>query len=108
MNPQRVIATAQMGALLVAVAGDLIGQGSERTLPRPRLVVGIIVFYGLLHLAAGLGAGIARFAAAVAGVTFLVTLVGTGAKGTGAAGGNLIAFIQRTTQLLTGAQGQTT
>lgn len=105
VRPERLITTAETGALFVATAGDLIAQGPERTLPRPRVIVGILVFYGLLGLAAGLGEGIARFAGATAVVTFLVTLVGTGAKGTGAAGKGLIAFIQKTTELVTGPQG---
>lgn len=102
MKPARVIVTAESGALLVATAGELIGQGPERTLPRPRTIVGILIFYGLLGLVAGLGDGPARFAASSGVVAFLVTLVGTGVKGTGVGGNNLVQFIRKTSALITG------
>ena len=105
MNAERVIVTSESGALLVATVGDLIAQGRDRTLPKPRVIVGILIFYGMLGLVAGLGAGVARFAAASGVVAFLVTLVGTGVKGTGAGGHALIDFFNRSAALVTGGAG---
>lgn len=101
MNAERVIVTAESGALLVNVWGDLARQ-SDRRLPRPRVVVGTFVFYGLLGLASGLGRGVARFAAAAAVATFLTVLVGNGARNSGQGGRTLIGLLNSTTRLITG------
>lgn len=104
MVPERVILASESGALLVNVWGDLAGQPQPQ-LPRPRAIVGTLIFYGLLGLLAQLGEGIARFAAASGLVLLLVLLVGNGAKGSGAGGRSLVGFFVKTTRLITGQGG---
>lgn len=104
MVPERVILATESGALLVNVWGDLAGQSSPR-MPRPRVIVGTVIFYGLLGLVAQLGDAAARFAAASGAVLFLVLLVGNGAKGSGAGGRSLISFFTAATRLITGQGG---
>jgi len=104
MVPERVILASESGALIVNVWADLATHPQPR-MPRPRAIVGTLIFYGLLGLLSQLGEGIARFAAAAGAVLFLVLLVGNGTKGSGAGGRSLIDLFTRTTRLLTGQGG---
>lgn len=101
MKPTRVIVATEMGSLAVAVFGDL-ASSSDPTLPKPRIVAGILVFYAILGLVASFGRGPAKVAAAAGALTFLVTLVGTGVKGSGQGGKNLLRLFKGATHLLTG------
>lgn len=89
-----MIAAESTVALAGAVIGDLLAQGSDRTLPRPRQIMAIFVFYGILSLVAGFGRGPARFAAAAGGVAALALLV------IGGAGNTIDGFLQRVTRLI--------
>ena len=104
MVPERVILATESGALLVNVWGDLAAQSSPR-MPRPRAIIGTVIFYGLLGLVAQLGDAAARFAAAVGVVLFLTVLVGNGTRGSGAGGRSLIGFFGSVTRLITGQGG---
>jgi hypothetical protein len=106
MVPERVILASESGALIVNVWGDLAAQPQPQ-LPRPRAIVGTLIFYGFLGLLAQLGEGIARFAAASGAVLFLVLLVGNGAKASGAGGRSLIGLLGSTTRLITGRTAAT-
>lgn len=94
MNASKAIAAESTVALAGAVIGDLIQQGPGRTLPRPKQIMAIFVFYGILSLVAGFGRGPARFAAAAGGVAALTLLV------IGGAGATLSDFLQRITKLI--------
>jgi hypothetical protein len=96
VNPQRVINVSETGALIAATAGDLLSQ-TDPTFPRPRVIVGILMLYGILSLVAGLGRGPARFAAASGFVAFLTSLV------VGPAGKHLIDLLHKVTILQEGA-----
>ena len=105
MKPSRLITACEMGALTVATAGELASQ-TDPTLPRPRMITGILVFYGFLGWLSAFGRGPARFAGASAAVVLLVTLVGTGVKGTGQGGNNLLRLFSASSNLLTGTPSQ--
>ena len=106
MVPERVILASEAGALLVNVWGDLSTQ-AEPKMPRPRAIVGTLIFYGLLGMLAQLGEGMARFAAASGAVLFLVLLVGNDTKASGAGGRSLVGFFTSATRLITGQGGST-
>lgn len=75
MNADRLLAAEATLAIVGVSAADLIGQGDQRTLPKPRRIMAAMLFYGALSFVADLGAGPARFAAAAGGVTALASLV---------------------------------
>lgn len=99
MNAEKVIAAESTIALAGAAAGDLIGQGTERTLPRPRQILSVFLFYGVLSVVAGFGQGPARVAAAAGGVLALTALV------LGAAGRNLEELFARAAVLASAPTG---
>lgn len=95
VNAEKAIGAETSVALLGVIAGDLIGQGSQRTLPKPRRIMATLLFYSLLSLATAFGAGAARFAAAAGGVVAIASLV------LGTTGRVLVDVIDRATGLLT-------
>lgn len=94
MNADRLISAEASLALVGVVGGDLVAQ-TDRTLPKPRRIMAVLGFYGLLSLIAGAGPGPARFAAAAGGLTALASLV------LGATGRQLVDIITRATSLAT-------
>lgn len=95
MNAEKAIGAEASVALVGVVAGDLIGQGDDRTLPKPRRILATLFFYSILSLMTAFGAGPARLAAAAGAVVALASLV------LGATGRVLIDVIDRATGLLT-------
>lgn len=95
MNAEKAIGAETSVALLGVVAGDLIGQGADRTLPKPRRILATLFFYSLLSLMTAFGAGPARLAAAAGAVVAMASLV------LGSTGRVLIDVIDRATGLLT-------
>jgi hypothetical protein len=98
VNAEKLIGAEASVALVGVIASDLIGTPQDqRTLPKPRRIMGVFVFYSILSLMTALGQGPARFAAAAGGVLAITSLV------LGATGRTIIDVIQRSTGLLTGA-----
>lgn len=75
MNSSRALASEQVVALTAGVARDLIDQGPGRGLPKPRFLMAVFAFYGLLGIVAGFGTQAARVAVAFGGVAALTTVV---------------------------------
>lgn len=94
VNAQRLLSAEATVALIGVVASDLIQQGADRKLPRPRRLLAVFFFYGLLSLIASFGSGPARVAAAAGGVTALAALV------LGTTGRTIISLIDRATSVL--------
>lgn len=76
MKADRIIAAEQLVTLTGYVASELIGQpDGGRSLPSPKIVVGVLAFYGGLAWVASLGRQAARVASAVGGLVMLVFLM---------------------------------
>jgi uncharacterized membrane protein YgcG len=76
MKAEKLLAAEQTVALAGVIVQDLTAQTrQERTLPRPRRIIAVLLFYGTLSLIASFGQGPARLAAAAGGVTALASLV---------------------------------
>lgn len=99
MNAEKAIGAETSVALFGVIAGDLIGQGSDRTLPKPRRILATLLFYSLLSLMTALGQGPARVAAAAGGLVAIASLV------LGVTGRVLVDVIDRATVLLTSGGG---
>jgi hypothetical protein len=89
MNAEKLIALESTVAVTGIVAGDLIGQGDQRTLPKPRQILAAYLLFGILAVVAQLGQGPARVAALLGGLITLTALVA------GALGKNLVNLINR-------------
>lgn len=75
MNASRALAAEQAIALTAGAARDLIAQGPGRGLPKPRFLVAVFAFYGLLGVVSAFGRQPARVAVAFGGVAALTTVV---------------------------------
>ena len=92
MKADKIIAAEQMLTLGVYVASDLIGQQPQggRGLPSPKIVVGVLAFFGLLSFVSSLGRQPARVSAAVGGVVTLLFLLQATAQNTITSVSNLL------------------
>ena len=83
MKADRLIAAEQIVTLGGYIASYLIGQpAGGRSLPSPKIIVGVLAFFGGLSWVASLGAQPARIASAVGAVvtlTFLMRPLAVGA-----------------------------
>jgi hypothetical protein len=75
MQASRALAAEQTIALTAGVARDLIGQGEDKTLPKPRFLMAVFAFYGALGLLSAFGRNPSRVAVAFGGVAALTTVV---------------------------------
>lgn len=99
MNASRALAAEQAIALTAGVARDLIGQGDQKGLPRPRFLMALFAFYGGLGLVAAFGRTPARVAVAFGGVAALTTVV------VGGGGLAVSGLLQRLSGLTTPGSG---
>lgn len=86
MNAQKALAAESTLTIGATVFGDLVRQ-QDRTLPRPKKILGWLMFFSLLSILAAFGQGPARLAAAVGGLATLVSMV------SGVAGQDLIQLL---------------
>lgn len=89
MRADKVLAAEEVVVVASIATGDLLAQGSNRTLPNPRRIVAAFILYGILSLLASLGRGPARFAAASGAVIMLAALV------LGPGGAAVVQLLQR-------------
>ncbi len=76
MKADRVIAAEQTATLAGYIASDLIGQPQgQRGLPSPKIVIGVLAFFGGLSWVASWGVQPARVASAVGAVVTLAFLM---------------------------------
>lgn len=101
MNASRALAAEQAVALTAGVARDLIGQGDQRGLPKPRFLMAVFAFYGLLGIVSAFGREAARVAVAFGGVAALTTVV------VGPGGQALLGLFQRLSGLTSSIGSQT-
>lgn len=95
MQAERLLSAEATVALAGVVAGDLLPKlPAERTLPAPRRILAIFLFFGVLSLLSSFGEGPARLASAAGGVVALSSLV------VGAAGRSVVSLLQRGTGLV--------
>lgn len=75
MDASRALAAEQAVALAAGISRDLKAQGPSKGLPRPRFLVAVFAFYGILGIVASFGRTGSRFAVAAGGVAALTTVV---------------------------------
>lgn len=95
MNASRALAAEQVIALTAGTARDLIAQGPNRGLPRPRFLLAVLAFYGFLGIVSAFGTQAARVAVAFGGVAALTTVV------VGPGGGAIIGLFKNLSGLTT-------
>jgi hypothetical protein len=101
VKPTRLITASESVALIASTWGDLASV-SDPTLPRPKIIVSILLFYGAMGLIASFGRGAARVASAASVVMLLTTLV------VGPGGRHIIGLLTGATKLTQSDSGGTT
>ena len=89
MNAEKLIALESTVAVAGIVTGDLIGQGDQRTLPKPRRILAAYLLFSIFAVVAQLGQGPAKVAAFLGGLLTLTAVV------TGVVGKDLVRLINR-------------
>ena len=76
MKADRIIAAEQLVTLTGYIASDLSGQDSgKRSLPSPKIIIGVLAFFGGLSWVASWGQQPARVASTIGAVVTLVFLM---------------------------------
>ncbi len=95
MQASKALAAEQAITLAAGVTRDLLAQGDNKGLPRPRFLVAVFSFYAILGLLSAFGQQAARVAVAFGGVAALTTVV------VGPGGAAILGLLQRLSGLTT-------